>query len=57
MEIQKKIYFKGPKAHERLRELQKITEEKFRGNFSAMTHYCYYMVWGSAPETKKRKRG
>jgi len=50
-EIQKKIYIKGPKSAKRVENLQKIADEKFRGNFSAMTNYALDKCFGLDPET------
>ena len=51
MEISKKVYIKGEHALQRLKNLEKIAQERFNGNFSEMTNKCWDCCFDLDPET------
>lgn len=55
MEISKKIYIKGEAAAERLKNLEKLAEEKFQGNFSFMVNDALNKLYNLDPATGKRR--
>lgn len=55
MEISKKIYIRGDKAIERLKNLQKIADEKYLGNFSLMVNDTLNKIFNLDPVTGKQK--
>lgn len=57
MEISKKVYIKGEDSVTRLKNLEKLAEEHYRGNFSAMVNDCLDKVFHLDPDTGESLKG
>lgn len=55
MEISKKVYIKGEDALTRLKNLEKIAQDHYRGNFSEMVNDCLNKCFHLDPATGETK--